>query len=512
MTLTCILSAMPVSAQVQEGDTLNFWSVSYVDWPPLWGSPQRQFDAVCKKVGSHCYVFVETGATIPSQSIMDDLVTSFDTHFYPALTPKYGPVPDQFDHDSNVYIVALNENYWAGYFDPGQQMPDSLMQAYWNMRSNQREIIYIAANAFNSSAEEIVAHEFGHLLHWGKDHSVEPANPGIFWEEAFVDEGFSTFAAEYLTRNLFQHNVYDNSAFFRSNPDIPLIYFSDYNQAKLFMTFMFEHFGQWNYISALIGNQLNGWQGVDSTLRQLGYNTTFKEAFEQFCVANYADDSVYLNGKYSYDHFSFPDCYAVNNHSSFPTANVNGTLVPFGSDYITFNASTPKPVEVIFQGDSLSEFRLAFIMMNPSGSGIHKVVSVTPDASGHAVFVADSLGTAYTKLVMVAMCTDTGLDTIENIGYSYTATQYAATPEVPANSGFRVYPNPAKDKLFVELPSGMEERSTLEIFDTSGNQKSSYPVNKKTKSIDISMLSPGIYILRVKLGNTILSARFVCIK
>ncbi len=46
-------------SQFVEGDTAGFWSVTYNDWPPLIGSPQRKVNATCKKAGAHCYVFVE---------------------------------------------------------------------------------------------------------------------------------------------------------------------------------------------------------------------------------------------------------------------------------------------------------------------------------------------------------------------------------------------------------------------------------------------------------------------
>ena len=111
-------------SQYQVGDTLSFWSVTYIDWPPLQNAPQRQLDAVCKKAGNHCYIFVEENAQVPPQAYMDSLINKFDHHFYDSLTFRYGPVPDVFDHDSNIFILVLNEYDWSGYFDPGQQMSD----------------------------------------------------------------------------------------------------------------------------------------------------------------------------------------------------------------------------------------------------------------------------------------------------------------------------------------------------------------------------------------------------
>lgn len=511
LLLACFASvgSMLVQAQVQPGDTLAFWSVSYIDWPPLWGAPQRQFPAVCQGAGDHCYVFVESGVSGISQSAVDELVMRFDTAFYPRLTAKYGPVPDQFDHDSSVFIVVLDESDWGGYFDPGQQMADSLVNLLWDRRSSQREIIYIAASAFNYGGASIAAHEFGHLLHWLQDHSAESAAPGIFWEEAFVDEGFSTFAAEYLTENLDQHNVFDGSAFFNSDPDIPLLYFSNYNQAQVFMTYMYEHYGRWNYISALIQNQLNGWQGVDSTLRLLGHTATFSDAFADFCVANYIDDSVFQSGRYSHEHFRFPAAYTENQHSTYPVSSGVLDVSPFGNDYIVFKSATPQNVQLSFQGDASSKFRLAFIARNPVTKLTRKVEHVIPDASGHAVYQADSLGISGEEVVMVVMCTDTALDTNERVTYTYSAVSVSSTGEHTMAPQLSVFPNPARDQLFLEGDPAFIASCRGEIIDTTGRSFGSVKINVADRSVHIRHLPAGAYHLKLARGNARVSVDFI---
>lgn len=502
------MSVLNAKAQQVEGDTLKFWSVSYVDWPPLWGSPQRQFDAVCEKAGDHCYVFVEVGATMPSQTNIDNLVTAFDTHFYPELTAKYGPVPDALDNDSNVFIVVLNESDWAGYYDPGQQMTDSMVMATWNRHSTEREIIYVAAGSFYG-AQGICAHEFGHLCHWEQDHSPEASMPGIYWESAFVDEGFSTFAAEYLTENLYQHNVYDNSAFFQYETDIPLIYFSNYDQAQLFMTFMFEQYGEWDYITALIQNQLNSWQGVDSTLRLLGYSETFDDVFEQWCIANYADDSVYMGGKYAYRHFRFPDALLSATHNNYPIFTQSGDLRAYSCHYVKFSSPSVHSLEIQFNSDASYKFRLAFLELNATGNALHKVHSVIPNASGSAVFNTDSLGLSFNELVMVVMSTDPSLDTNDFAHYTYQANSTEGLNEISAKNQPTIYPNPAQDQLFLDWSEGKGEKGVLEIYDSAGNRVMVSNFTKKTKSINIQNLNAGTYSMIIRFDERVVMARFV---
>ncbi len=496
-----------VAQTIHVGDTLPFWSVSYVDWPPLWGSPQRIVKGVCKSVGLHCYVFVEDAATLPQQSEIDTLVSHFDTHFFPDLTVKYGPVPDALDNDPRVFILVLNESNWGGYFDPGQQMPDTMVMSHWNRHSSQHELIFVASSAFGS-ANGIVAHEFGHLLHWLQDHSPEPPDhPTIYWEEAWVDEGFSTFAAMYLTENIYQHNVLDNAAYFASNPDKPLIYFSDYNQVKLFMLFMFEHFGGWNYISALISNQLNGINGVNSTLTQLGYTQRFDDAFEQFAVANYIDDTLYAGGKYAYSHYNFPSCHLSGTYAAFPTGTLSGTISAYGADYYSFNKAIPSPVFISFDGQVGKKFRVDFIKIDNATNTVKDVISQTPDNNNHISYFADSLGSAYTRLVMVLMCIDSTVH--ENLTASYT---YAATPtseginELSKDDSISVFPNPTNESIKCKIDGKVDQ---LEIFNTQGKLmffNNKYAVNE---DINVKNYPKGTYFVVIKSGRKTFRSHFV---
>jgi hypothetical protein len=279
--LLLVISQSNSFAQIQVGDTLNFWSVSYIDWQ-AGAIPQRLITAVCNKVGDSCYFFIDTSVTlIPPQQQIDDLVETFDTGYSQNLTPIYGLIPDEFDNDPGIFILLVEPEGWTGYFDPAQQMADSFVFSTWGKHSSEREIIYISTDAFlYNIALFNLAHEFGHMLHWAQDHSPEPpGNPVTYWEDAWIDEAFAMFAGIYLMEDLTVPGVMDNSAFFATNPDLPLIHFISglsYNQVKLWLTFMYEHYGGLDFISTLIQDQANGIPGVRNTLNNLGYlNTGF---------------------------------------------------------------------------------------------------------------------------------------------------------------------------------------------------------------------------------------------
>jgi hypothetical protein len=497
-------------AQISEGDTMQFWSVSYVDWPPLWGTPQRLVNAVCKKVGQHCYVFVEDVATQPSQASIDTLVSHFDNHFYPELTPLYGPVPDALDNDSNVFILALAESNWAGYFDPGQQMPDTFMYSHWAMHSSQREMIYIAAGYF-SGAVEYVAHEFGHLLHWQQDHSPEPiVNPVKYWEEAWIDEGFSTFAAEYLTQDITQQGVMHSNAYFAGSTDLPLIYFSSYDQVLLWTVFMYEHFGGNQYIKMLIKEQANGVVGMRNALDSLGYSESFEDAFEQWIIANYIDDEIFESGKYAYGHFDFPAAHSTFNHSAYPTGLKTQTLKAFGADYNVFNTATPGNFSLTFNGDIASQYRLAFILINTSTSAVIDVISVQPDAQNAAVFDASEFGTDYNKIVMAVMCVDTLLKEDSIVAYSYSATLTPLSVEEKDNKDeIKIYPVPASNTLQVENEGAYQDSCEYEISGIDGKTVMVGKFSGKSNTIDISGLKPSVYFIKILTTGKTVYRKFI---
>ena len=72
-----------------------------------------------------------------------------------------------------------------------------------------------------------------------------------------------------------------------------------------------------------------------------------------------------------------------------------------------------------------------------------------------------------------------------------------------------IYPNPAKDKLYIQLPSG-DNVITLRLYDILGKEINTYSVSYNNNIVDIASLPNGIYIIKFEL-NTI-SKTFKLIK
>jgi len=529
-----MLFSVHIHAQIQPGDTLQFWSVSYIDWQPATAPPQRLISAECRLVGDSCYVFVDLSiAQPPSQARLETIATRFDTAFSRQLPPLYGPIPDEIDQDPRIFILIIPSEGWTGYFDPAQQMADSTVFQRWGKHSSEREIVYISTDAFVYNAEIFnLVHEFGHMLHWGQDHSPEPpANPVKFWEDAWIDESFAMFATAYLLEDITLPNMMDYNAFFASNPDLPLIHFISYysyNQVKLWLTFMFEHYEGTNFISMLIQDQANGIPGVRNTLNLLGYTESFEETFEHWVLANYLDDEQYLNGYYSYHHYNFPSPHHSAIHNSFPINISNGSLSAFAADYILCHATNPAPLQISFQGDSLSRFRLSFILKDQQSSTIKAIHSIDLDSLNLAVFTADSFGMSYDRLVMVVMNVDSAMGENETAGYSYQLN-LMTTPIVenlpsgtdnsfpPTFSLYQNYPNPFNPKTTIEFDLPKSTRVTVKVFNLLGEEvatllSTSLPSGSHSVEWDASKMTSGVYLYRLQADDYVETRKMVMMK
>ena len=72
------------------------------------------------------------------------------------------------------------------------------------------------------------------------------------------------------------------------------------------------------------------------------------------------------------------------------------------------------------------------------------------------------------------------------------------------SSSFRIYPNPVSDILYINAETEIEEVIVYDIF---GRQQST--VNGQQSSIDVSRLNTGIYFVRIKTNDEVVTKRFV---
>jgi hypothetical protein len=68
-----------------------------------------------------------------------------------------------------------------------------------------------------------------------------------------------------------------------------------------------------------------------------------------------------------------------------------------------------------------------------------------------------------------------------------------------ANSDFKMYPNPSKNILFLEIKNDEFKILNAEIYELTGKLVKSFPIEETEKGLNISSLPKGLYF--VKLGE-----------
>ena len=75
-------------------------------------------------------------------------------------------------------------------------------------------------------------------------------------------------------------------------------------------------------------------------------------------------------------------------------------------------------------------------------------------------------------------------------------------------SSFRIYPNPVNDMLYIETQT-QTQTQTVEIYDVYGRQQQLSAVSGQQLVVNVSKLNSGIYFVRIKTVDDVITKRFV---
>ena len=82
---------------------------------------------------------------------------------------------------------------------------------------------------------------------------------------------------------------------------------------------------------------------------------------------------------------------------------------------------------------------------------------------------------------------------------------YTEITESYQNSDISIYPNPAKETIYIKfLSNDKVTNPTLELMTLTGNLIRTFKLNNRKSSISIDYLPAGIYLYMIKSGTTIL--------
>jgi hypothetical protein len=121
-------------------------------------------------------------------------------------------------------------------------------------------------------------------------------------------------------------------------------------------------------------------------------------------------------------------------------------------------------------------------------------------------YVSNSASTIYQADISDNFITYQGIP-LNNIPTGTKETVVAA-----ADLGLTAYPNPTKDNLTIAYKASGNAAS-VQIFDMVGRVVANYnlesAIAETTQTISVATLTPGVYIVKVKEGNTVSSTKFV---
>jgi len=213
--------------------------------------------------------------------------------------------------------------------------------------SNMAEMFYLSADSIdlhNQYAYGVLAHEFQHMIHWNVDRN----------ETTWVNEGLSELAVDL--------NGLENGGFsyyFSFNPDLQLNFWPGHDQGDsiphygasyLFLKYLYDRFGQ-DFISEVVAEKANGWQGIENVLRKHHEENNFPAAsheqiFQDWTLANLLNGEETANNAYVYSDNDSVPFFGADTEIDCNDSSLVSSVEQFGTDYISVSCDDDYEVEI----------------------------------------------------------------------------------------------------------------------------------------------------------------------
>ena len=318
-----VVNPDPVS--LEQGRVDSFWLTDAISKDVF------SIDATLRLVSDHAYWYVESRLGVSDEDL-ERAAREFEESTYPKITSAFGTewVPG-VDNDPRITILTANIPGLGGYYSSMDEYPTFVHQF-----SNQREMVYISGSIPVGSRGHsgVLAHELHHAVLWNADPS----------EETWVSEGL----AEYAAHEAGFHTGHQPALL--GNPTASLVNWPVsggrtvyYAAGYLFFRYFASHYSQGD-LRPLMTQPLDGIDGINAYLTDLGYTETFDEIFGDWTVANYLD---LADGKYGYpqDQFDPPRPRRINDYEAFESS-----MPQYAAEYFEVDI-TRGDVTIDFEGE-----------------------------------------------------------------------------------------------------------------------------------------------------------------
>jgi len=426
----------------------------------------------------------------------------------------FGNPPTPPDDDGYFHFLILDIKdglsggaYIAGYFFSYDQRDPAT-----NYGSNGVNMLYIDVQGIGSVPGMLntMAHEFQHNIHYN-------TNPD---SETFFNEGCSEEASllnGYATRR--------NTAY-RANTNVPMLRWttaqqdptgaqilSDYERAMTFTHYMREQFGE-QYLTELNLVRRSGMARVDSALRRIGSDKTWREALRGFAVTNYVVKD------YADSQFIYTDpilaTYSNGSVTGSPSASRIGTelanyvggnypasgsldLAPYGIGYLVYNTPAGGGLRSTFNWSGSDAAVYAIMYRNKT------VIDVRELGNGEVSDISD--WPIYTKIVYVLVNLKASRTATTTVTWAQEQLVASVNSRTDANALAisTIAPNPAHQSAVVEFTAPRGGEVEFEVFDAMGasvlQQTVVADAGRASVAVPTATLPSGPYIVRVRQGG-----------
>lgn len=508
------INSQKIDRDYQIGSEKTFWRWNLSVMPPTW----IQAQATCRAVGEHCYLFVANDQwnVHMNQANVDSIMAYLETKTMNDNTQGaiamdtllFGPIPDELDNDPKliVFYSALGSfqgSQFDGYFSGYNQVTEAeAQQMNPPGHSNECEMIYMTCYPLPPAEPiriSVLAHELQHLIHWGMDPD----------EENWVNEGCSELA-------MVKFGLPDPITNFPTSPDNSLIawnnQFADYVKVQLFFTYLYEHYGQDEFIHALVSNPGNGITGIDTTFPEVPPTPIFNNVFINWGIANYLHDTEIMSGQYGYELLDLPAFAHCAAHSMTMEA-IQGTqsLHAWAVDYIKLIPSQ-NTASQLFMFNIPEESNLHHVLILFDENGDFASIE-EPQNGGYAFFT----GAMHQKIIWCVFN-----DSDQDKTYNYNVFPETANTDLVAAdlNQIKLYPNPVSagnHSLKLNLQGYINQNLTAALFNIKG-QKITQTTLTKTRekdnflSFETKQLSSGIYFVKLSTDNQTRMMKLIIMK